>query len=79
MDDDWLVSWDGDGAIRLWDQQGKPLPGGAADAHPGGVNGVLGLNDDGVSCGEDKRGQPSTMRVVTTDTNHLHFPKSSLR
>jgi hypothetical protein len=27
MNDDWLVSWDGDGAIRLWDQQGKPLLG----------------------------------------------------
>jgi WD40 repeat protein len=48
-----LVSWGGEGAIRFWDLEGHPLAGGALDAHFGGVEGVLVLDNERlVSWGE---------------------------
>jgi len=41
-----LVSWGVDGAIRFWDRDGQPIPGGDPAAHPYGVGGVLPLSDE---------------------------------
>jgi hypothetical protein len=50
---DRLVSWGRDGAVRFWSRDGAALPGGAADAHYGGVKGVLRVGDRLVSWGGD--------------------------
>ena len=47
------MSWGRDGAIRLWDRDGHRQPGGDAEAHAGGVSGVLALADRLVSWAGD--------------------------
>jgi hypothetical protein len=60
-----LVSWGRDGAIRFWDQQGNPRPGGAPNAHlsgypPGMValaDGLVELEGDSIRFW-DRQGNP---------------------